>query len=265
MNMTLESLLELLDLESPSQFEYFEHLAELMELTTPIPYDLFHIVLSEAPAPTLAELTDNYFEDILQGIPDNTIDIYTLLTAIRQNLFSLAQNSGNSDVRRQFADQLFQFKNWYTQEGLVHCTHLKDGAILDVSLCEAFALCRLEKLNEDQYDYDFSQCLDYDLPEYTVSLGEPEFVDGSEAQWEEDEMDGIVHARHSHTNRHVHHNCDCGCEEALDGTEDPEDDDAAGSNDPYGDGLIDLEHPVMDDEFQDDEPSPEEEAFLKER
>lgn len=258
MNMTLESLLELLDLESPSQFEYFEHLAELMELTAPIPCHLFHAVLAEAPAPILAELTDNYFEDILQGIPDTTIDIYTLLTAIRQNLFSLAQNSGNPDVRRQFADQLYQFKNWYTQEGLVHCTRLKDGASSNASLCEAFALCRLEKLNEDQYDYDFSDCLDYDLPEYTVSLGETEFVEGGQT-WEEDEEDGIVHARHSHANRHSHHSCDCCCEEAPDGTEDPEDDD---SSNPYKEGLIDLERPVMDDEFQDDEPSPEEEAFL---
>lgn len=261
MNMTLESLLELLDLESPSQFEYFEHLAELMELTAPIPYDLFHTVLSEAPPSILAELTDNYFEDILQGIPDNTVDIYTLLTAIRQNLFSLAQNSGNPDVRRQFVDQLYQFKNWYTQEGLVHCTHLKDGALSNTSLCEAFALCRLEKLNEDQYDYDFSDCLDYDLPEYTVSLGEPIFVEGGQGQWdEEEEDDGIVHARHSHANRHGHHGCNCECEEAPDSTDDPQDDDSIS---PYQDGLIDLEHPVMDDEFQDDEIIPEEADFLR--
>ncbi|HML38905.1 MAG TPA: hypothetical protein PKA19_16040, partial [Bacillota bacterium] len=40
----------------------------------------------------------------------------------------------------------------------------------DVTVSEALSLSRLEKLNGDQYRYDFSDSLDYEIDEYSISF-----------------------------------------------------------------------------------------------
>ena len=41
--MDYERLLQLLDIESPEEFEYFDHLADLMELEEEVDYDGFYL------------------------------------------------------------------------------------------------------------------------------------------------------------------------------------------------------------------------------
>ena len=112
--MDYNELLDMLEIESPDEFGYFEHFASLIECDEDIPYDLFYRFLSETDSETLIDLTDNYFEDILQGIPDDGIEIYTMLDTIRQALLGLLSNSSNSDDDRiAYVDELYKFRNWY--------------------------------------------------------------------------------------------------------------------------------------------------------
>lgn len=168
--MDFEELLELLDIDSPDEFGYFEHFAALVECDEEIPYDLLFKILADTEAETLIDLTDNYFEDVLQGMPEDAIDVYTLLGTIRQALVGLAKNSSSREERIAYVDELYKFRNWYIFDSVVHLKRFSDNVKKDVTVSEALSLYRLEKLNEDQYHYDFSDCMDYEIDEYTISI-----------------------------------------------------------------------------------------------
>lgn len=168
--MDYDELLDLLEVDSPDEFGYFEHFASLIECDEEIPYALFYKFLADADLETLIDLTDNYFEDILQGIPEDGIEIYTLLETIRQALIGLLKNSGSHEDRVAYADELYKFRNWYIFDGIVHIKRLSDNRKKDVTISEALSLCRMEKFSEDQYRYDFSDCLDYEIDEYSISI-----------------------------------------------------------------------------------------------
>ncbi len=184
--MDFDELLELLEIESPDDFGYFEHFAALVECDEEIPYDLFYRILADADPETLIDLTDNYFEEILQNIPDDAIDIFTLLGTIRQALVGLAKNSSTREERVAYTDELFKFRNWYIFDSVVHLKRHSDNAKRDVTVSEAFSLYRLEKLNDDQYRYDFSDSLDYEIDEYSISI-DTELDEEYEEIIEEDE------------------------------------------------------------------------------
>jgi hypothetical protein len=168
--MDFDELLDLLEIDSLDDFAYFEHFAALVECDEEIPYELFFRMVADTDSDTLFDMTDNYFEDILQGIPDEAIDIYTLLGTIRQALTGLARNSSTREERIAFVDELFKFRTWYIFDSVVHLRRLRDNAKRDVTASEALSLARLEKLNEEKYSYDFSDSLDYDIDEYSISI-----------------------------------------------------------------------------------------------
>jgi len=168
--MDFDELLELLEIDSPDEFAYFEHFAALVECDEEIPYELFYRILADVEAEILIDMTDNYFEDILQGMPDDAIEVYTLISTIRQALLGLAKNSSSREERIAYADELYKFRNWYIFDSVVHLTRLSDHMERDVTVSEALSLYRLEKLNEDSYLYDFTDCLDYEIDEYSISI-----------------------------------------------------------------------------------------------
>lgn len=185
--MNLEEVLELLEIDSPDEFEFFEHLAELMECAEEISYEAFYAVLIEVDSDTMSELLDSYFEDILQGIPDEASDFYTQLVTINQCLKGLAMETTTPNHRRLFVDEMFKFRTWYTFDSLVHCKSKVNGLTSDLPVVEALALYRLEKLGEERYDYDFSESLDYPIEEYALSFS---YTIVSEDEEIDDEAEG---------------------------------------------------------------------------
>lgn len=168
--MKIEEALELLEIDSPDEFEYFEHLAELLECAEDISYDAFFTVLTEVDQGTLSDLLDSYFEDLMKGIPDDATDFFTLMTAVHQALIGLCMSGEFKEQRRYFVDELFRFRNWYVFDSVVHCHAPSDGTSCDVPAVEALALYRMEKLGEKKYEYDFSDSMDYMLDEYSIPI-----------------------------------------------------------------------------------------------
>lgn len=251
--MDIMELLDYLDLEEAAEFEYFEHLADLLELEQEISYEACYALFSAVPERSLTELIGNYFEDIMENLPDDTVDIYTLLTTIRQCLLGLARNIGEPEGLRLFCDEFLKFHSWYSLHTAVHCKRLSDGFFTDVTVGEALALCRLEKLNGDEYDYDFSSCIDYEIDEYSMSLseimGSDSFDGDDETEDDDDECGGERDYGHSHddSNGHGHshgyvpsyddsHICDHMHQHM----------------DAFDEGLIDRNYPVIDGEFEDE-------------
>lgn len=244
--LDFKALLALLDLEEPDQFEYFEHLADLLETEQPVSPEACYSLFAAVPENTVRELLGNYFDDIMKNIPDATVELYTLLSSIRASLIGLTHGLSRPDNLRKFADELIKFHDWYASDAQVTCKRLSDGEFLQCSVCEALALYRLEKLNEEEYDYDFDPCLDYELEEYSMSLN-----DMMAAEWEDDTAFG----HHHHEHRPGADGC--GCEEEHFGGDhcgcgDDDPTDAAPPFDAYTDGLIDRENPVIDGAYEDE-------------
>lgn len=207
--MNEKDLLDLLDLAELDEINYFDPFAALIECEKEIPFELFYSVLSYINKRTLADLIDSYFEDVLQGIPDEHVDLYTQFSTIKQSLLFHLKSRGK-DSWTLFVEELFRFRTWYVFDCLIACVRLKDGEQTTVSVSEALALSRLEKLNEDRYNYDFFNCTDYPLEEYSMPI-EPdvedldeeddEFDEFNEFDEDDEEMDdlyeeGLIH-RHS--------------------------------------------------------------------
>ncbi len=196
--MDLQELMELLEIEAPEEFEYFEHLAALLESTEEISPEAFHQVLAKANPANLGEILENYFDEIIEGAPDSSNDFYLLLTNMGRTLTGLAKTMQDADDRRTFAEELARFREWYSLEEKVVCTKITDRSQEIVSPAVALATARMEKLGGDEYDYDFSEVLDYEIDEYILPLttgsgGDYDFDEDYDGESGDDFDEGLVH------------------------------------------------------------------------
>lgn len=184
--MEIEDLLQILEIESVSDFSFFEHYAELVESEEDIPIEIIGQLFDDIDNDVLTELTEGYFEDVLKYIPDDAIDFYTLLSTIGQTLTSLA---ANPDIENStpYTEEFYKFRSWYTFDSEVHCIQVSDKNEIECTISQALTLYRLENLNDEVYEYDFSDCLDYPMDEYIVNLAD---LSGDEIN-DEDSFDDV--------------------------------------------------------------------------
>ncbi len=175
--MKLEELLEILDIEEPEEFKFFENFADLIEYEGEIPYDALFSLIKKVDMVTLGEFIETYLDDVLEGIPEEDgIDAYTFIASVKIMLLGLAESiaTAEEDEERDelpiFVEELYKFRNWYTRDSIVHMTKEKDKTIISVSLLEAIVSYRIEKLNEEHYSYNFDDCMPYEIDEYIVSF-----------------------------------------------------------------------------------------------
>ena len=168
--MDLNELFEIVDIESAEDFKYFDNFAALMESDDYIPAEVMYELFAEVDTDVLSELTDNYFEDIMEGVPEEEAELFTLLDNIKRVLKGYAENTDDEISIVLFTDEVSRFRNWYNFDTDVECQSRKDGSTRTVPVREALVLYRIEKLRADEYMYDFSECLDYPLDEYVVSF-----------------------------------------------------------------------------------------------
>jgi hypothetical protein len=166
--MTIKELLKLLEIESLSELEYFEQFSALFEYEDEIEFSLFSMLFSEIEGHLLSELTDNYFEDCISGIPDDSILLYSLMQTIRHGLCDLAREDEGSKERAIYIEELFNFRQWFLFDSKVKCFDRVNEELLELSLFNSLILYRSEKLGDDTYDYDFSNCLDYNTENFNM-------------------------------------------------------------------------------------------------
>ena len=104
--MNFEELLDYLDLEEAGQFEYFEALADLVECEEPIEMEAIYKLFEGADKETVATLLEDYFEDVLDGLPENAGEIYSLLHQIKLSLVGMVTNIEDENDLRKFSPQL---------------------------------------------------------------------------------------------------------------------------------------------------------------
>jgi hypothetical protein len=162
--MNIDGLLSLLSIETCEEFTFFEYYAELVETESEIPFETLYEFFSHTDRNTLAELTEGYFEETLSGVPDDQTEFYALLDAIGGNLARLAKTVEEEERGLDiYTEEFLRFKQWFTQGSEVHCENKDSRKTSRVTICEALALSRLEKLGEPDYFFDFGDCMDYEL------------------------------------------------------------------------------------------------------
>ena len=95
--MNYEELIEYLDLEDGSELEYFEAMADMIESEEYIEMEAMYRLFEEADKTMIEELLNDYFEDILDGLPDNSGEIFSLLHQIKLSLTGLTGLRSRAD------------------------------------------------------------------------------------------------------------------------------------------------------------------------
>jgi hypothetical protein len=187
--MDLNELMEMLEIDEPSEFEYFENLADLIESDETIPEETLFQLFSQTDPKTVAELIHNYFEDMLEAMPESSTDMLILLENIKRSLIGLLQTSEEESLLRHFVEELFRFKAWFCFESEVGCKSLATGEVKLLPLRDALVLSRLEKLEEDEFQYDFESCLKYEIDEYIMSFADLAVEEEEEEEENSDLLD----------------------------------------------------------------------------
>lgn len=171
--MDREELYELLDIDEPADFEYFENLAALLECDEFIEFEEIYALMEGVNMESLVTLINNYFEEISDFIPGESAEFFLLMDNVKRSLMGLAKNADTEEnVLGNMAEELNRFRIWYSIDSEVMTRSIADGIERPYTLRDALALARLEKIEGDKYEYDFSGCLDYHLDEYIMSFGD---------------------------------------------------------------------------------------------
>ena len=195
--MDLKELLEYLDIDSPEDLEYFENMADLMESDEEIPVETLKDLFSDADMEQVSAIITEYFDDVLEHVPDRETEIYSLLNTVRLSLAGMAKNIDEDDELFSFAEEFERVHQWYALDSAVKCAKVEEGgidggAVSEMTLRDALATYRMEKLGEEENEYDFEECLDFEMDEYTMTFAElmEDELDPDEESREDDYGDG---------------------------------------------------------------------------
>lgn len=172
--MKFETLLDYLELSEASEFEYFENLADLVEADMEIEPELIYKLLEETDMELFAELTENYFEDLLRAVPEDAMELYTLLDSVKMALMGMAKNLEEEKDLVLLSDEFSRFRNWYSLESQVWVQALSESGRNEtcVSLRDALTLSRMEALGGEKYEYYFDEALKFEMDQYTMSFAD---------------------------------------------------------------------------------------------
>ena len=176
--MNYKDLIEYLDIENGAELRYFEEIADLIESDEHIDYDALLKLFEEVDRNAVAELLDEYFNDITDGIPEDYSELFSLLEQIRMELTGVIRSISDDDPEtfRNFTDRFYRFRNWYVYETEVAVLDRTDGEgaerEYEQSVRDAIATARAGKLSGGEFAFDFSSALDYDIDYYAMSFAD---------------------------------------------------------------------------------------------
>ena len=172
--MDRDELFELLDIESGADFQYFENFADLVECEEDIESDIIYDMLEDVDLKTFNEICESFFYDTLENVPGDQIDLYNLLENIKRALIGLAEAARKEEDNAllQLADELNKFRNWYSVELFAECKNTVNEKVSYLSVRDALVNARLEKLNGEEFAYDFTEALNYELEEFVMTYAD---------------------------------------------------------------------------------------------
>ena len=178
--MRKDEFYELLDIDFPGDFQYFENLAAFLECDEELEYEVVAELFAGVDKDTLAQLVDNYFEELTDFVPGSETGVYGILDNVRRALMGMARNCDDETMETKLADELERFRRWYSVDSKVYLTNMGTMDEQEYTLRDALVNARIEKMDGNKFQYDFSECENYQLDEYIVSFGD--MIAASEAE-----------------------------------------------------------------------------------
>ena len=171
--MNINELLEMLDLEVGAQFEYFECMSDLVEAEDEINADVMYQLFKDIDMEIMADLLNNYFDDILEAVPEDAMEVYTLLDSVKMSMIGMAKNIGDETDTVRFAEQFAAFRNWYSIDSQVYLAEIGNYENEQcVCMRDALTMHRCEELGGEKYEYTFDEALNFEMDEYSMSFAD---------------------------------------------------------------------------------------------
>ena len=159
-------LYNILDIESPDEFKFYENLSALLEEDEFIEEDLIKDLLKDVDKEKLAEHLDSYFEGFLDHLPETETEMYITVDSIRRAFDGMIYEDMTDGDISALASEIAKFRKWY-----VHDLNVFDRINgNEMSVRDARYDIAAAKLLGDEADHDFRLALDYDLDGYDVRL-----------------------------------------------------------------------------------------------
>ena len=158
----------ILNIDSPDEFVYFENLAALLEEDNYIEANLVKDLLKDVDMELVAECTENYFEEFLKAIPDDETSLYITVESIQRAFVDMMTEEMNSDDISLLADELVRFRKWYVQDTLAYDNIKKE----EVSVRDARYDIQAAKLLGEKTDIDWRNAYDYEVNGAGVRISE---------------------------------------------------------------------------------------------
>ena len=192
--MDRNTFYDLVDIETPEDFKFYDNIENLIESDEEWDIDNLSPLLIEIPNDVMTELIDEYFTSLLDRLPDDETDLYTLIYNVSRTMKSVLNvdvissefGNENSDIEKEHANnpkrrlsyELKKFSDWFSRENLVDIKDLENGKEFKAPLRDVLGMITLEKLGIGSYSYNFDDCNDYELDEYILNFSD---FAGSEA------------------------------------------------------------------------------------
>ena len=192
--MDRNTFYDLVDIETPEDFKFYDNIENLIESDEEWDIDNLSPLLIEIPNDVMTELIDEYFKSLLDRLPDDETDLYTLIYNVSRTMKSVLNVDGissefgneNADIEKEHANdpkrrlsyELKKFSDWFSRENLVDIKDLENGKEFKAPLRDVLGMITLEKLGIGSYSYNFDDCNDYELDEYILNFSD---FAGSEA------------------------------------------------------------------------------------
>lgn len=166
--MNQAKLYEILDIDKPEEFIYYENVAALYEEDSLIEFDLLFDLLKEIDMSVLIESSDSYFEEFLRNIPEEESELCLVVESIKRELVGSMREDMTNEELSSLAEDINKFRKWYALDNLVYDKLHQ----VEVSVRDARFDIVAAKLLGDEYSFDFEKALQYDLKGYDVKVGD---------------------------------------------------------------------------------------------
>ena len=170
--MTKQEFYDMLDIETAEDFKYVENVAQYLECEDEIEFSDLAGLIKELDKDQAAGLFDDYFEEIMEFIPETETEVYSLFSSIRRCLSGMLKNALEESEEAKTAEELERFRRWYSMDSKVYLSGVNDLSEREETLRDALFSKRMEPLGGEKYFYDFTEAMDYPLEEYVMSFGD---------------------------------------------------------------------------------------------
>ncbi|MBR6473765.1 MAG: hypothetical protein IKS99_08605 [Firmicutes bacterium] len=170
--MTRQDFYDMLDIETVEDFKYVENVSQYLECDDEIEFADIAALIKELDKVEASGLIDDYFEEIMDFIPEAETEMYSLFTNIRRSLTGMFKNADEVSTEAKIAEELERFRRWYSMDSKVYLQEMSGTAEREETVRDALFAKRMESLGGEKFFYDFTEAMDYPLEEYVMTFGD---------------------------------------------------------------------------------------------